>query len=111
MIVAPFLDNIFVDSDLQFWDVPKVVSELNGHIVDFSIDMQVLDKLSAYLREGRIPYVFDARCNVLWDLPEEQQANTARFLENNVVKKLNAAKDTPDCFEVWVSYFEKKQHK
>ena len=53
--------------------------------------------------------MFDGRCNVLWDLAKEQQVNTARYLENNVIKKLKAAEDSPDCFEVWVLYFEKKQ--
>ena len=53
--------------------------------------------------------MFDGRCNVLWDLAKEQQVNTARYLENNVIKKLKAAGDSPECFEVWVSYFEKKQ--
>ena len=58
---------------------------------------------------GKIPYVFDPRCNVLWDLSKEQQVNTARYLENNVIKKLKAAEDSPDCFEVWASYFDMKQ--
>ena len=61
------------------------------------------------MQEGKIPYVFDGRCNVLWDLAKEQQVNTARYLENNVIKKLKAAGASPDCFEVWVSYFDKKQ--
>lgn len=70
--------------------------------------LEGLEKLAAYLQEGKIPYVFDTRCNVLWDLAREQQVNTARYLENTVIKKLKASEDSPDCFEVWVSYFEKK---
>ena len=61
------------------------------------------------MQGGKIPYVFDARCNVLWDLAKEQQTNTAKYLEKNVIKKLKAVEDSPDCFEVWVSYFDKKQ--
>ena len=53
--------------------------------------------------------MFDPRCNVLWDLAQDQKANTARYLENKVITKLRGAKDSPDCFDVWVSYFDTKQ--
>ena len=61
------------------------------------------------MKAGKIPYVFDPRCNVLWDLAQDQKANTARYLENKVITKLRGAKDSPDCFDVWVSYFDTKQ--
>ena len=76
-----------------------------GHFKRFCF--QSLKKLQEYLSRGKIPYVFDPSCNVLWGMGEQEKYNKARWLAG-AVAKLERVVGTEDCYETWMGAFTGK---
>ena len=56
------------------------------------------------MEQGSIPFVFDKRCNVLWNMGEQKKRETAIFLKKQIAK-LEASIGKPDCAKTWMTVF------
>ena len=56
------------------------------------------------MEQGSIPFVFDNRCNVLWNMGEQKKRETAIFLKRQI-SKLEESIGKPNCAKTWMMVF------